>query len=97
MDNRKIILIFVKTKTNTMEVLSIKKYNQRQTEKWERDYEKAKAEGRNWGCMPQLAFYIFNKNYGYVAFGERTALWKKTKKEVIECWEKEVLNRKIKF
>ena len=97
MDNRKIILIFVKTKTNTMEVLSIKKYNQRQTEKWERDYEKAKAEGRNWGCMPQLAFYIFNKNYGYVAFGERTALWKKTKKGVIECWEKEVLNRKIKF
>jgi hypothetical protein len=96
LDNRKIILIFVKTKTNTMEVLSIKKYNQRQTEKWERDYEKAKAEGRNWGCMPQLAFYIFNKNYGYVAFGERTALWKKTKKEVIECWEKEVLNRKIR-
>lgn len=80
----------------TMEVLSIKKYNQRQTEKWQRDYDKAVAEGRNWGCMPQLAFYIFNKNYGYVAFGERTALWKKTKKEVIECWEKEVLNRKIR-
>ena len=80
----------------TMEVLSIKKYNQRQTEKWQRDYDKAVAEGRNWGCMPQLAFYIFNKNYGYVAFDNKTALWDKTKKAVIEYWEQEQIRRKVR-
>ncbi len=46
--------------------------------------------------MPQLAFYIFNKNYGYVAFGERTALWDKTKKGVIEYWEQEQIRRKVR-
>ena len=79
-----------------MQVLSIKKYNEQQTQKWQRDYEKAVAEGRNWGCMPQLAFYIFNKNYGYVAFGEKTALWDKTKKGVIEYWEQEQIRRKVR-
>ena len=79
-----------------MQVLSIKKYNEQQTQKWQRDYDKAVAEGRNWGCMPQLVFYIFNKNYGYVAFGDKTALWDKSKKGVIEYWEFEQLQRKVR-
>jgi len=79
-----------------MQVLSIKKYNEQQTQKWHRDYDKAVAEGRNWGCMPQLAFYIFNKNYGYVAFDNKTALWDKTKKGVIEYWEQEQIRRKVR-
>jgi hypothetical protein len=81
-----------------MQVLSIKKYNELQTQKWQRDYDKAVAAhgDRNWGCMPQLAFYIFNKNYGFVAFGEKTALWDKTKKGVIEYWEQEQIRRKVR-
>jgi hypothetical protein len=70
-----------------MKVLSIKKYNDQQTQKWKRNWDKAKEEGRDWGCMPQLAFYIFNKNYGYVAFDEKVALWSKSKKSVIERYE----------
>ena len=78
-----------------MQVLSIAKYNQLQTQRWERDYNKAIAEER-WNCMPQLAFYIFNKKYGYVAFDEKTALWDKTKKGVLEYWDLEQRRRKIR-
>ena len=83
-------------KTQVMQVLSIKKYNELQTQKWHKDYDKAKEEGRNWGCMPQLAFYIFNRNYGYVAFDNKTALWDKTKKGVIEYWEREQIRKKVR-
>lgn len=79
-----------------MQVLSVKKYNDQQTLKWNRDWDKAKAEGRNWGCMPQLAFYLFNKTYGYVAFDEKTALWDKTKKGVIEYWRAEEVRKKVR-
>lgn len=70
-----------------MKVLSAKKYNEQQYQKWQRDWETAKTEGRGWGEMPQLAFYWFRQSYGFVAFGERTALWAKTKKEVVGKWE----------
>ncbi len=82
-------------KTQTMQVLSIKKYNEQQTQKWHKDWEKASAEQR-WSCMPQLAFYIFNKSYGYVAFDNKTALWDKTKKGVIEYWEQEQIRKKVR-
>ena len=38
-----------KIKLSKMEVLSIKKYNEKQTAKWNADWEKAKAEGRRKG------------------------------------------------
>ena len=78
-----------------MQVLSIKKYNDQQTAKWQEHWDKAAAEQR-WNCMPQLAFYIFNKNYGYVASDGKRALWAKTKKAVIAWWEQEQINKKVR-
>ena len=66
-----------------MNALSISKYNQMQTLKWRSDYEKAKIEGRHYSIMPQLAMYIFEKSYGYVAFCDRVAIWSKTKKDAL--------------
>ena len=76
------------------EILTAKKYNQLATDKWHRDWDKAKTEGRHWGCMPQLAFYGFysprtgeHRNNGFVRKTERGAQWFKTKtlaKEFIE-------------
>lgn len=81
-----------------MRVLSEKKYNELQTQKWSKDCDKARDEGRHWSMMPQLAFYLFNpqRRYGYVAYDGRTALWDKTKKGVIELWESEQRKRKIR-
>lgn len=81
-----------------MQVLSAKKYIEHQTKKWEQDCEKARQEGRDWGMMPQLAFYLFNpqRRYGYVAFDGKKALWDKTKKGVIAFWESEEIKRKIR-
>jgi len=75
-----------------METLSIKKYNTLQTNKWSVNYYKALHDGRI-HSLPQLAFYIFNKNYGYVAFENNSALWAKTKKEVIKFWEDEQIKK----
>lgn len=69
-----------------MKTLPIKEYNARQTSKWQEHWNKAKEEGRDWGCMPQLAFYVFNKNYGYIAFDEKCACWNKTKKGAVEYY-----------
>jgi hypothetical protein len=69
-----------------MNTLPIKEYNAKQTSKWHEHWDKAKEEGRNWGCMLQLAFYIFEKNYGYVAFDEKCACWAKTKHEAIDYY-----------
>ena len=85
-----------KIKLSKMEVLSIKKYNEKQTAKWNADWEKAKAEGRGWGCMPQLAFYTFQKNYGYVASDGKKALWAKSKKEVLDFWEREEIRKRVR-
>jgi hypothetical protein len=79
-----------------METLHVKKYNAKQTRKWEKDCEQARINGRHFSTMPQLVMYLFNKNYGYVAFGNNKALWAKTKKEVIAWWEKEEKLKKIR-
>ena len=76
-------------------LLNVEKYNQKQTNKWRKDCYKAISEGRTYS-MPQLAFYIFHKNYGYVAFGEKKALWGKTKKNVIDMWLQEEEKIKIR-
>ena len=43
----------------TGDILPAKKYNDLAVAKWHKDWDKAKAEGRHWGQMPQLAFYGF--------------------------------------
>ena len=80
-----------------MEALSCKKYNEQQTQKWRDACEKSKkANPIDWIHMiPQLAFYVFNKNYGYVAHEGNTALWAKTKKEVIKDFEQQYLSYPI--
>lgn len=84
-----------------MQTLSIKKYNEKQVQKWNKRYDEVMGKVKTGDAyhteLPQLAFYIFNKNYGYVAFDEsrNKALWAKTKKEVIEWWEEE--DRKMKI
>ncbi len=85
-----------------MEVLSINKYNDKQTRKWKQRYDevmqKVNTGERHITELPQLAFFIFNKNYGYVAFDEsrNKALWAKSKKAVIEWWEDEERKRKVR-
>jgi len=85
-----------------METLSIKKYNEMQTRRWQQKYDEVmkevKAGTRHLQELPQLAFYIFNKSYGYVAFdhARHKALWAKTKKEVIAWWEDEERKRKVR-
>jgi len=66
-----------------MQTLSAKKYNDYMTAKWNRDWNQAKCEGRDWSCMPQLAFYISEKKSGYWSFNDKTAYWAKTKQESI--------------
>lgn len=85
-----------------MTVLSIKKYNEQQTKKWQQRYDevmtRVKVGDAHLTELPQLAFYIFNKSYGYVAFDEaqHKSLWAKTKKEVIEWWNDEERKRKVR-
>lgn len=79
-----------------MHVLSIKKYNEQQTAKWKRDWDAAAKAGDRWNCMPQLAFYLFDKTYGFVAFNEKKALWNKTKKGVIKWWDEEAIKTKVR-
>lgn len=69
-------------KNGPTEVMPVKKYNDRQTQRWREAYDKALAEGRHYSLLPQLGMYIFEKSFGYVAFHNSVALWAKTKKEV---------------
>jgi hypothetical protein len=72
-----------------MEVLSCKNYNKMRTQKWREACEKNKVDNpTGWMyTMPQLVFYVFNKNYGYVAFDDKRAIWAKTKKQVIKDYK----------
>jgi hypothetical protein len=83
-----------------MNVLSCKKYNKKQTLKWNEDWKAMMAKintgERHLSELPQLAFYIFNKNYGYVAFKDNKALWDKSKAGVIAWWKDEERLKKIR-
>ena len=77
------------------QVINAKRYNELSHAKWHRDYDKARDEGRDWGQMPQLAFYGFNspktgepRKTGFVRKITSGAHWFKTKKEAIEYKEK---------
>ena len=70
------------------EVMTAKEYDQRQTRKWHNDCHNWKPN--KYGTAdgyPQLVFYIFGKNYGYVATHERGACWNRTKAGVIAYTE----------
>jgi hypothetical protein len=73
-----------------MKTLTVKAYNTMQTRKWSKNYneclELIKLGERHLTELPQLAFYVFNKSYGYVAFNSNSALWNKSKKGVISFW-----------
>jgi len=77
------------------QVIGAERYNELSLAKWHRDWDKAKAEGRNWSMMPQLAFYgfyspktgEFRKN-GFVRRTTNGSAWFKTKKEALEYKEK---------
>lgn len=66
-----------------METLTAKKYNEQQTLKWHKNYDRTlkqiKEGSKSFGELPQLAMYIFNKNYGYVAHEGNTAIWDRLK------------------
>ena len=73
-----------------MRTLSVNKYNEAQTQKWQEHYKtvlKEVNEGkRHLTELPQLATYLMRSDvhYGYVAFNDRTAVWRKSKKDAIE-------------
>jgi len=83
-----------------MEILSCKKYNEKQTLKWHKDYDicmkKIHAGERHITELPQLVMYVFLKKYGYVAFDGNRALWDKSKAGVIAWWNDEERKRKIR-
>jgi len=79
----------------TGQIFTAMKYNAISHAKWHRDWDKAKSEGRDWGQMPQLAFYGFYspktgelRKVGYVRKTENGAHWFKTKKEAFDYIEK---------
>ncbi len=66
-------------------ILSVKTFNKLAEDQWRRNWDKAKAEGRDWGQMPQLAMYLyFNtkggvRNTGYVKITQNGSMCFKTK------------------
>ena len=74
-----------------MKVLQVKEYNKMDMMKWNKRVELWKEENRN-NIIPQIACIGFRqtdgemKQYGYVAFGDSKAIWKKTKKEAIKAF-----------
>ena len=74
-----------------MQVLQVKEYNRRQEIKWHKDCENYHDYSQP---MPQIAFYLFYTNSGqerqtgYVAFKDHSAIWRKTKKEAIQAFKK---------
>jgi hypothetical protein len=65
-----------------MIIESVKKFNDRKTNKWHNDCAKWIPNEFGYG-YPQLIMYIYEKNYGYVASENRCSIWRKTKKQVI--------------
>jgi hypothetical protein len=74
-----------------MKILQVKEYNKQQLNKYHKDCH-------NWdsatGGFPQIVFYLFYTNqgnerqYGYVATGNNRAYWNRTKKGVLQDWNK---------
>ena len=77
------------------QVVNVKLYNQLSHAKWQRDWDKAKSEGRDWGCMPQLAFYGFYhpktgelRETGFVRKLRTGSHWFKLKRDALAYVEK---------
>ena len=70
-----------------MQVLQVKEYNRKMENKFHNDYAKY-GRGERSG-EPQIAFYLFYYNgqerqTGYVAFNDKSAVLRATKKEAIK-------------
>tara|TARA_Y100000114_G_C11620712_1_gene259542 strand:- start:384 stop:629 length:246 start_codon:yes stop_codon:yes gene_type:complete len=69
------------------EILEVKEFNKIQTEKWKRDCDKTLREVGMFNYMhghqPNLCFYIYDKNDGYVLKTKNGSVWRKTKRELI--------------
>jgi hypothetical protein len=77
------------------QVLNVVEYNKLSHAKWHRDYDKARLQGRDWGCMPQVAFYGFYhpktgelRKTGFVRKTERGSHWFKLKRDALAYVEK---------
>jgi hypothetical protein len=74
-----------------MQVLQVKEYNNLMSSKYDED---CKKWDYTTGGFPQIAFYQFFKPNGsdrltgYVAFNERKAILRSTKREAIQAFEK---------
>jgi hypothetical protein len=72
-----------------METVTVDKYNEMQTQKWHKDYDARLIEisqgKRHITELPQLAFYLMRSDihYGYVAYGNKRAVWGKSKADAI--------------
>jgi hypothetical protein len=71
-----------------MEIMTCKEYNRLQLIKYKKAVDKWK-QMKNPGLYPFKGLYIIDKEYGYVLRTKNRALWRKTKKELIEIWVKE--------
>jgi len=78
-----------------MQVLQVKEYNRRQEAKWHDACDKHRFNTQaDFYTMPQIVFYLFYTNSGqerqtgYVAFKDHSAIWRKTKKEAIQAFKK---------
>jgi len=76
-----------------MIVEKVRNYNQKMMVKWRKDCDVWRDENYK-NPMPPLAFYCFyteqgnERQTGYVASHERTAIWRPTKKESLQEIEK---------
>ena len=77
-----------------MIIEQVKIYNARMKKKWEKDVEEWKKDKNTHNIIPQLAFYLFwnkrgyERELGYVISNSISAYWAKTKKEVINRFNK---------
>jgi len=71
-----------------VQLSTCKKYNRCMEAKWSQDWDKTLSDVnkglRHLTELPQLAFYIFNKNYGYVVSTKNSARWFKNKPEAVQ-------------
>ena len=64
-----------------MQTLTVKKHKELMTARWQKHCDEWDPYA---GGFPQLAMYIFDKNYGYVTFGRTCHIWRRTKRESIK-------------
>ena len=74
-------------KIETGKILPVKEYNKIKYKEWKTRFNKLSDEKR-YNERPNILFYLWNKNYGYVYKTDYGSVWKKTKKELLEIKNK---------